>query len=59
MIEHLRGRDRKLEPLGWDRPARGMDHPGLPSQRRLHAGAILSLLQRATDDGKPFCERIG
>ena len=44
MIEHLRGRDRKLEPLGWTGPGCGMDRPRVPSQRRLHAGAVLSLL---------------
>ena len=46
MIRALaRARERALEPLGLDGPGRGMDRAGVPSQRRFHASAVLSLLR--------------
>ena len=41
MIEHLRGRDRNLEPLGWTGQEAEWDRPCVPPQRRVHAGAVL------------------
>ena len=58
MIEHLRGRDRKLELHGWTGREAEWDRSGLPSQRRLHAGAILSLLRYAPGPGVSFREDV-
>ena len=59
MIAHLRGRDRKLEPLGCSGQHAEWIALVCLHSGDLHAGAVLSLLQHATDDGKPYCERIG
>ena len=59
MIAHLRGRDRKLEPLGWTG-----QHAEWIALVCLHSGVFTRAqfchyFNGATDDGKPFRERIG
>ena len=42
-IEHLDGREKALEPLGWTGTGGRVDRSGVSAQRRLHAGAVLFL----------------
>ena len=44
MIEHLRGREKELEPLGWSGPEAEWIALVVSAQRHLYPVAILSLL---------------
>ena len=59
MIEHLRGREQALAPLGWTGREAEWDCAGLSAQRRLYPGAILSLLRCAPDHGVSIRQVIG
>ena len=43
MIEHLQGREKALETLGWRGREAEWIALGVPSQRCLHAGPVLFL----------------